>query len=280
MKIIFSEEIGFCFGAERALEMVYENFSKMKKPILKYGSLIHNEEVAKKLKKKGIKIIKDLKGVDKGTLIITAHGLSRTIKNKLRKREKLDLLDTTCPLVIQVHEAVKLLQKDGRKIIIFGDSDHQEVLGIKSVVKGTPFIFGSKEELLKFKPKKGEKYGMVAQTTQDFEQFGKIERVAKKLIPGIAIFNTICQTSFKRQTEIKGLAKKVDVVLVIGSLTSANTKRLYQTALKINKETYLVQTFKDLEKEWFKGKKSVGIGAGASTPKEVISAVVKKVKSF
>lgn len=280
MKIIFAKEIGFCFGVKRALKMVQDNLSKMKKPIKMYGFLVHNEEVIKRLRKKGIKIVNDLKKTKEGTLIIAAHGLPQKIKNKLRRRRSLDLLDTTCPIVTRVQKTAELLQKEGKKVLIFGDPNHQEVLGIKGAVKEKATVFSSKEELLKFKPDKNKKYGLVVQTTQNFEKFKEIEKIAKRKIPQIAIFNTICQTSFKRQTEIRELAKKVNVVLVIGSFTSANTKRLYQISSKINADTYFVQTAKDLKKEWFKNKKSVGVGAGASTPDEVISAVIKKLKHF
>ncbi len=280
MKIIFAKEIGFCFGAKRALKMVEDNLSKMKKPIKMYGPLLHNEEVTERLRKKGVKIVNDLKKIKGGTLIITAHGLSQKIKNKLSRRRDMDLLDTTCPIVARVQKTAELLQKEGKKVLIFGDPNHQEVSGIKGAAKEKATVFSSQEELLKFKPDKNKKYGLVVQTTQNFEKFKEIEKIAKSKIPQIAIFNTICQTNFKRQAEIKELAKKVDVVLVIGSSSSANTKRLYQISSKINTDTYFVKTAKDLKKEWFKNKRSVGVGTGASTPEEVIFAVVKKIKTL
>ncbi len=280
MKIIFAKEIGFCFGVKRALKMVEDNLSKMKKPINMYGPLVHNEEVTKRLRKKGVKIVSDLKKIKEGTLIITAHGLSKKIKNKLRRRQGLDLLDTTCPIVTKVQKTAELLQKEGKEVLIFGDPNHQEVLGIMGAAKEKANVFSYKEELTKFKPDENKKYGLVVQTTQNFEKFKEIEKIAKRKIPRIAIFNTICQTSFKRQAEIKELAKKVDIVLVIGSPTSANTKRLYQISSKINADTYFVKTAKDLKKEWFKNKKSAGVSAGASTPDEVIFAVVKKIKTL
>ena len=246
-----------------------------------YGSLVHNEEVARHLKKIGIKIIvNDFKKIKKGTLIITAHGISPIIKNKLRKRRTLELLNTTCPIVVQVQKIAKLLQEEGREVLIFGDHNHQEVLGIKGAVKEGTVIFSSKEELLKIKPDKSRKYGLVVQTTQNFKKFKEIEKIAKRKFPEIKIFNTICQMSFKRQAEIRKLAKKVDAVLIIGSPTSANTKRLYQIGSEINPQTFFVKTAKDLKKEWFKNKKNVGIGSGASTPDWVIKDVVTKLKTF
>lgn len=280
MKIIFAKEIGFCFGVNRALKMVEDNLPKLKKPIKIYGPLVHNEEVTKRLRKKGIKIVNDLKKTKAGTLIITAHGLPQKIKNKLIRRRGLDLLDTTCPIVTRVQKTAELLQKEGKKVLIFGDPNHQEVLGIKGAVKEKAIVFCSKEELLKFKPKKNKKYGLVAQTTQNFEKFKEIEKIAKRKIFQIAIFNTICQTSYKRQVEIRKLAKKVDAVLIIGSTTSANTKRLYQISSKINPGTFFVKTAEDLKREWFENIKNVGIGAGASTPDWIINEVVKKLKTY
>jgi len=280
MKIIFAKEIGFCFGVERALKIVEDNLPKMKKPIKMYGPLVHNEEVTGRLTKKGIKIVNDLRKIKEGTLIITAHGLPQKIKNKLKKRQGLDLLDTTCPIVARVQKIAESLEKEGKKVLIFGDLNHQEVLGIKGAAKEKAIVFCSKEELLKFKPDKNKKYGLVAQTTQNFDKFKEIEKIAKRKIPRIAIFNTICQTSSKRQSEIRKLAKKVDVVLIIGSTTSANTKRLYQVSLKINPRTFFVKTAGDLKKEWFENIKNAGIGAGASTPDWIISEVVKKIRTY
>ena len=281
MKIIFAKEIGFCFGVKRALKMVGDNLSRLKKPIKMYGSLVHNEEVTGYLKKIGVKtIVNDFTKIKKGTLIITAHGISPIIKNKLRKRPELDLLDTTCPVVAQVQKISGLLQKEKREVLIFGDPNHQEVLGIKGAAKERAVIFSSKEELLKVKPNRNRRYGLVVQTTQNFKKFKDIEKIAKRKFPEMKIFNTICQTSLKRQAEIRKLAKKVDLVLIIGSPTSANTKRLYQVSLKINPLSFFVKTAKDLKKEWFKNIKSVGISAGASTPDWVIKAVVKKLKTL
>ena len=133
---------------------------------------------------------------------------------------------------------------------------------------------------MKLKPKKNKRYGLLVQTTQNFERFKEIEKIAKRKISQIEIFNTICQTTFKRQTEIRKLAKEVDMVLIIGSTTSANTKRLYQISSKINPRTFFVETAKDLKREWFENIKNVGIGAGASSPDWIINGVIKKIKTL
>lgn len=279
MKIIFTEEIGFCFGVKRALQIVEDNLLKLKKPIKMYGSLVHNEEVTERLRKNGIKIINNLAKTQEGTLIISTHGLSPRIKNKL-KRRGLALLDTTCPIVVRVQKIAASLEKQGKKVLIFGDLNHQEVLGIKGAAREQAIVFSSKEKLLEFKPGKNQQYGLVAQTTQNSEKFKEIQEIAKRHIPQVEIFNTICQPSQKRQSEIRKLAKRADAVLIIGSLTSANTKRLYQISLKINPRTFFAQTAGDVKRAWLDKIESLGIGAGASTPDWIIKEVVEKIKSY
>lgn len=280
MKIIFAKEISFCFGVKRALKIVEDNLSKFKKPIKMYGPLVHNEEVSKFLEKMDIKIIDDIEKTKKGTLIIAAHGISPKIKKNLQKRIGLNLIDTTCPLVAQAQKKAKSLKEEGREVLIFGDINHKEVIGLKGATEEKAIIFSSKKELSKLKFKKNKEYGLLAQTTRNFEQFKEIEKIAKRKFSKIKIFNTICQTSLKRQAEIRKLAKKVDLVLVIGSTISANTKQLYQISLKINPKTFLVSTEKDLKKEWFRDIKNIGISTGASTPDWVINKVVKKIKGI
>ncbi len=277
MKIIFAKEIGFCFGVRRALKMVEDNLLRIEKPIQMYGSLVHNEEVTRRLAKMGIKINNDYKKIKKGTLIISAHGISPEIKASLQKRSGLNLLDTTCPIVNRVQKIARLLTKENKQVLIFGDLGHQEVLGIKGATKGKAIVFSSKQEFLKIEIDKNKKYALVAQTTQDLEKFKEIEKIAKKRFIDIEIFHTVCQVSCRRQAEIKKLAKRVDLVLIIGSQTSANTKRLYQISSRINSRTYFVNQARDLKKEWFKNKKSVATGTGSSAPDWVISKVAKKI---
>lgn len=280
MKIIISKEIGFCFGVKKALESVRKNLKDMPKPVRMYGFLIHNEEVVKELCRLGIEIIDSLEGVSKGTLIITAHGISPKIKSMLQERTSLTILDTTCPKVSAIHRIVQKLNKEGKTIIIFGDSEHQEVKGIKGAAGKDSIVISSLEDFLKLKIDKNKRYSLVVQTTQDIEVFEKISSFLKENFPEIEIINTICDTTYKRQAEIKEIAPKSDLVLIIGSKRSANTRRLYETSLAINKNTYHISGASSLKREWFLNKKSVGIGAGASTPDSIIKEVVGKVKEY
>ena len=280
MQIELAKSAGFCFGVKRALALVEKNINQMKKPIMMYGNLVHNEEVIKKLISKGINIVDTFKNARKGTLIITAHGLSPKIKKELSERRKLDLIDTTCPKVLNVHNLAKLLRDEKRQVLIFGDPNHKEVLGIKGAAGDRSVVFSFMEELQKLNIIKNIKYVLVAQTTKDFKKFKELEKKLREKITNIKIFNTICKTSREKQSDAKRLAKKHGIILVVGSKISANTTRLYEVCFKINPNTYFINTAKELKKEWFKNKTSVGITAGASTPDWVIDKVVKKARNI
>jgi len=278
MKIEIAKNAGFCFGVKRALALIEDNVKKIKKPISMYGHLVHNEEVIKRLLAKGIKVIDNLEKIGRGTLIITAHGISHKMKERLLKQKGLNLVDTTCPKVLLVQNLAKLLHKQSRQVLIFGDVDHQEVKGIKGAADDQAIVFSSEKEFKKINLDQKKKYGLVVQTTKDFEKFKKLEKKIKEKIKDIKIFNTICQATRQRQKEVRKLAKKRNLILVVGSRTSANTTRLYEISQSINPDTYFVGTSQELKGKWFKNKKSVGITAGASTPDWVINEVVQKVR--
>ncbi len=274
MKVELAKYAGFCFGVRRALKMVENNLDSLKKPVKMYGALVHNEEVVRVLQDKGIEIVNNIDQAQKGTLIITAHGTSPYIKKELEKRENLDILDTTCPRIAHIHNIVSGLRNKGRTILIYGDRHHQEVRGIQGAAgKGTK-IFSSLDGLNKLNLLKNEKYGLVAQTTQNQEKFKKIKEVARKKIKDIKVCDTICNTTSWRQQEVRKIANNNDIMLVIGSHSSANTTRLYQISKKENPETYFIQTYKGIKKSWFFGKYKVGVTAGASTPDWVIQDVI------
>jgi len=280
MKIEIAKNAGFCFGVKRALALIEDNIKKIKKPISMYGHLVHNEEVIKRLLAKGIKVIDNLEKIRRGTLIITAHGLSPKIKGKLLKRKGLNLVDTTCPKVLLVQNLAKLLHKQEKQVLVFGDVDHQEVKGIKGAADDQAIVFSSEKEFKKINLDQKKKYGLVVQTTKDFEEFKKLEKKIKKKIKDIKIFNTICQATRQRQSEVRELSRKHDLILIIGSRTSANTTRLYEISQSINPDTYFVGTSQELKGRWFKDKKSIGITAGASTPDWIINEVVQRVQDI
>jgi 4-hydroxy-3-methylbut-2-enyl diphosphate reductase len=278
MEINLSEHAGFCFGVKRALNMVEKHYSKLKTPIKMYGHLAHNEEVVKELTKKNIEVINSLNQITEGTLIITAHGISPIKRKKIEKMKNVELLDTTCPRVSYVHKVVADLRKENRKILIFGDREHQEVKGIKGVAGKNSHVFSGAVGLSKLDLHPRNKLGLVAQTTQNKEEFKKIKKDLSEKFSNIVVFDTICNTASWRQQEAKRMASSYDVMIIVGSSSSANTTRLYQVSKKINPNSYFVSTYKDLKKSWFVDKEKIGVTAGASTPDWVIRDVMEALE--
>lgn len=280
MKIDVAKHAGFCFGVKRSLDLVNNKYSQLKGPVKMYGQLVHNEEVVKKLTERGISIINAINQANEGTLIITAHGISPKKREKVEQAENVDVLDTTCPRVTYIHNLVADMIKEGRKILIFGDHHHQEVKGIKGVAGDKAHVFSSLRGLEKLDLDSSEKIGLVAQTTQNKENFRKIKREIKKRFSDVSVYDTICNTTSWRQQEAKKMASSHDGMVVIGSPNSANTNRLYEVSKKINPDTYFISTYKDLKKSWFTGKEKIGVTAGASTPNWVIQDVVSALKDM
>ena len=274
LKINLSKEAGFCFGVARAIEQVEKLIKSKKRPIFILGELVHNEHVINKLKKRGIRIIDSLKAISKGTLVITAHGADPKIISRA-KAKGLVVLDTTCPKVTYVHQIAKNLDKQGYKILIYGDKFHSEILGILGEVDKRALVINGIEEARRVKIKSGDKIGLISQTTQNLEDFKKIIKIIRSKNPNCLVFNTICDSTVRRQEDIRNLARNNDLIIVIGSISSANTKRLCQISKKINPKTYQISTKSEIKKNWFKKVKNVGITAGASTPSDVIYDVIK-----
>lgn len=270
-KIIFAKKIGFCPGIKRAVLIAEEAFKKSPKPIYFLGSLVHNEEVLKKFKKRGGKFIRDLKEAKSGTLIIRAHGIP-PFPQKFKK--KLLIVDATCPLVKRVQLLANSLYKKNYQIIIIGDKKHSETKGIKGYTENQAIIIENEkqaEKLAKFK-----KLAVIVQTTMDFKKSQKIFKILKNKSEEIKYFNTICPEVESRQNELKLILKKIKEVLIIGSKTSANTRRLVQIAKKAGKFVRRVNSLAELKKEGLPCFSSLGVISGTSTPNEEI----KKIKKY
>jgi 4-hydroxy-3-methylbut-2-enyl diphosphate reductase len=266
MNIKLAEESGFCFGVKKALDRI--NDIEDKKDISILGKLIHNPQVIDELKKQGVKFAETLDEIETDTLVISAHGVSDDIIERA-KQKGITIIDTTCPLVKNVHNITKNLEQQGYRIIIFGDKDHTEVKGIKGNLKD-PIIITDISELDKIKP---GKYALVSQTTQDITKFNEIAEKLKSRIKDLVISNTICSATKSRQENAKNLAKEVDLMIVIGGYNSANTRRLEKICSSIV-ETKHIESAVEIKKEWLENKLNIGITAGASTPESVIKEVV------
>jgi 4-hydroxy-3-methylbut-2-enyl diphosphate reductase len=278
MKINLAKSAGFCFGVRRALQIAFQT-AKSNKKVEMLGNIVHNEDVVKQIKKAGIKkIVRFTKGKNK-TLLIRAHGACSNTINKAKKADY-KIIDATCPMVKEIHTIVKNMEKKGYKIIIVGDKKHDEVRGIIGEIKTKPIVIDNPKAISPAKLKKIKKAAMVVQSTQNIENVSKILEILKKSIKELKFFNTICRPTTDKQQEIKKMPLKNDVMIIIGSKASANTKRLYEISKAINKASYWVQSRKDLKKEWFKNAKSVGITTGASTPQTTTKDIIKYIKQL
>lgn len=278
-EITLSKYAGFCQGVKRALAITNRVIESGEKPLYMLGSLVHNEGVVKELEEKGIQIISDFKNIDRGILIITAHGVGPKVKKQALK-QKLKVVDATCPQVIKIHQIVKHLKNEGWQIIIVGDKEHIEVKGIQAWAGGEAVIISNPEEAQEIIINQKRKVGLVSQSTQDVDNLEKIMVILQSQRPDIKIYKTICQATRQRQSSVKELAKKNQLIVVIGSEASANTKRLYEISKKINLQTYLISTVAGLKPDWFEEITQIGVTAGASTSYRTIKEVIGRLKSF
>ena len=270
-----AREMGFCGGVRQAIKKAEEACDKYGQ-VQMLGEIVHNENVVKDLAEKGVKIVSDLDSADKSIpILFRAHGTPTELWNKARKLG-FEIIDATCPLVREIHDYAKLLEEEERKIFIIGDKGHDEVNGIASQVKKPSII----SEIDDIPDKYYSKAGVVIQSTQNIKKVKSFIDILLEKTTDLRIFNTICNPTRNRQAEIKKLAHENDLIIIIGSFTSANTKRLVQVAKSINPNTHQVEAAKDLKKKWFDNIDSVGISAGASTPDYIIEGVKRKITSF
>ncbi len=277
MKLVVAKNQGFCFGGKRAVEIANKSLKNDPRPIQFLGKILHNDEVMDGFKRKGGKIISDLNRVSSGTLIISAHGASLKILKKA-KNKKIIIRDTTCPFVKKNRLLIQDLDKKGYQIVIIGDREHKEVGGIKSFAKKETIIIGDVKQAAALP--NFEKLGVVSQTTQSLENFNKIAKILRNKAKEIKIYNTICPNILARQKELLRIIKKVNMILVIGSHLSANTKRLVEISMKHGLSTILVNNPDELDKHKFGKKIKLGVVSGASAPNYLIKKIIKKLKTI
>ncbi|MDP3786002.1 MAG: 4-hydroxy-3-methylbut-2-enyl diphosphate reductase [Candidatus Omnitrophota bacterium] len=274
MRILTPGQIGCCFGVKRAIKLTEETLLN-KKPTYIFGELVHNATITRELSKKGLKVVKGIGDVKGGVLIIRAHGISPDERDKAAKL-KIEIVDATCPIVRQAQVVAQKLEEEGYQIVIVGDKNHAEIKGILGYLKKGALIVGSPKEV---DPKKLEKkVGLIFQTTHSIELCRDVLAEIMKTAHEIKIINTICADIRKRQEDAVELAKKADLMIVVGSHHSSNTIKLKKLCLKYNTNTIQIEMAKDLTPRQLKGVKSVGIIGGASTPDILIEEVKRKLK--
>ena len=277
MRVKLARVAGFCMGVRRAMEIALEASRNAPKPVYTLGPLIHNPSALALLEKQGVSILKEIPRKGEGTVIIRAHGAPPSTIEKL-KRAGFFIKNATCPKVVKVQMLAKTYASKGYNCVLIGDKGHAEVIGILAHAGEKGILVSSEEDIEKLPTL--NKYIILAQTTQDRKRF---EKWCKKILeknPGGKIFDTICDATFRRQHEVRRLAKHVEAIVVVGGKNSANTKRLAEIASECNAFTLAVETAEDLDLEKLKNFSSIGVTAGASTPNWVINQVVKQLEAL
>ena len=276
MKVLLAKDAGYCFGVRDAVNLAYETAEK-EGEVYMLGHIVHNENVVTELEKTGSKVIDDLNEVpDDKPILFRAHGTVPKVWDEAEKKG-INIVDATCPLVTEIHDEVRKLATENRRIIIIGDHGHDEVNGIKEQVKDS-IVVANPEEAKRLK--KMKKAGVVSQSTQMIENVQDIINILMTKVFDLRFVNTICFPTRRNHEQIKSLAELSDIMIVIGSFTSANSKRLTELAKERNERTYQVTCANDLDSDWFQQSDTVGVSAGASTPDNIIESVTTTIKSF
>ena len=280
MKVIKAKTAGFCFGVKRAVDTVYEQADTCSGPIYTYGPIIHNEEVVKDLESRGVSVIRSeegLEGITEGTVIIRSHGVEKRICDKLLDKG-LRIVDATCPFVKKIHNIVEKESAEGKYILIIGNPDHPEVIGIRGWAGSDVSVIQNADDIEKVDFSKNKKICVVSQTTFNYNKFQDLVEIIKKKSYDISVLNTICNATKERQTEARSIAESVDAMIVIGDKHSSNTQKLYEICRNACNNTYYIQTLDDLDLNQLGSVETVGITAGASTPNNIIEEVQNNVR--
>lgn len=274
MRVILAHTAGFCMGVRRAVNKAFITLRHNRGPIYTYGPLIHNPQVIRILERRGVTKIGEggLVSEDDGIVIIRAHGISPTERRTI-DTSGLDVVDATCPKVMRVHTAVVRHHALGYLVVVAGDKDHPEVMGILGHTDGEGVVVSSPTDVDKIP--KAEKILLVVQTTFDVETFYKIKRAVEEKFRDseVRVIDTICDSTRKRQDEVRELAKRVDAIFVVGGRESGNTKRLFEVAKGSGVPAFLIEDETEIDPDELFSFETVGLTAGASTPNWVIMKV-------
>ena len=282
MELIVGKTAGFCYGVKRAVDGAKEQL-KQNENLYGLGEIVHNQDVIKELENLGMQFIENIEEA-KGKTIIRAHGVPKQIYEEAEEKQ-IELIDYTCPKVLNIHQIVEEYANKGYYIFLLGNKKHPEIIGTLSYCGENKFIIEKEDDTMKaletFEKSGMKKILVISQTTYSLEKFYIVEEIIKNEIPRdveVVVKNTICQATEIRQKETEEMAKKVDAMIIIGGKNSSNTKKLYEIAKQYCKTVLFIENETELVLDNMKSTDKVGMMAGASTPKESIEKVIEKLK--
>jgi len=276
MKVIQAEILGFCGGVRKAVNMIYSELDKNKgSKIFMEGPIIHNRSVIGDLESKGVRLLDEYSAINGDKVVVRAHGITPKVQKSIESRGG-EVVDGTCPIVKASQVKISKFSSNGYFIVIAGDKGHAEVIGLVGQAPGNCLVVAKTSDIVDLDFP--EKTVLISQTTFSKPEFEKIELVLKKKCPTLKTLCTICGATKERQDAVIELATKVDAIIVVGGITSSNTKRL-KTAVEGIVPTWLIEDANGLPEE-IKAYNCVGVTAGASTPDNIIEGVIAKLESF
>ena len=277
MKIIIADNAGFCFGVKRAMDMSMEVLNENNDSIHSLGPLIHNRQAVDKLNRLGLRVANSIDEIENGKVIVRSHGIPYEIYEKISKMD-LELIDCTCPYVKSIHKKVNEYWRKGYKIVIIGDKDHPEVIGINGWCNNEGIVINTEDEATNLPNL--NKICIVSQTTNTLDKFNTLSKIVSQKSSNVEIFNTICNATNLRQSSCKEVAKKVEAMIVIGGYHSSNTNKLVEISKKYCQNVYHIETVNDLSFKELSKYEAIGLTAGASTPDWIIKEVIEKMENI
>ncbi|NNE65213.1 MAG: 4-hydroxy-3-methylbut-2-enyl diphosphate reductase [Pyrinomonadaceae bacterium] len=278
MKVLLADERGFCFGVERAVDMV-EDALENKETVRTLGPLIHNNEEMGRLSSSGVTTIAEPVQIERGeTAVIRAHGVTPEVQGDLEERAS-KVVDATCPFVTRVQRLASRAAAEGRHVIVVGNPEHPEMVGVKGYAPEHSFVINDSSELADLPKLKNPL--VVSQTTIKAKTFFDTADAVKEIAEGeTEVINTICSATRDRQDSARALSGEVDAFIVIGGKHSSNSRKLVAVCKEKCDKSFLIQTADDINPDDLEGVETVGVTAGASTPNWLIDDVVRKLESL
>jgi len=279
MEIVLARDMGFCWGVRRAIDIM-EKAAAEKGEIASLGPIVHNPQVVRDLEGKGVRITSEPPDGAAGPVAITAHGVGPQMLEEARARSS-EVVDTTCPIVTRSQRWAKKMADAGFTVVVFGDPKHREVRGVLAWAGGNALALGDGDGIPDDLP---TRLAVISQTTQSPERFALFvsELMQKRVgeISELRVINTLCDVTSSQQAAARELAQEVDVTLVVGGRSSANTRHLLEVCREEGTPAYQVESAEELRAEWLQGCQRVGVTAGASTPESAVEAVVRRVQEI
>ncbi|MCA3211264.1 MAG: 4-hydroxy-3-methylbut-2-enyl diphosphate reductase [Burkholderiales bacterium] len=282
MEVMLAQPRGFCAGVDRAIEIVERALQLRGAPIYVRHEIVHNTHVVADLRAKGAVFVETLDEVPAGgTVIFSAHGVSRAVKRDAEARG-LQVFDATCPLVTKVHIEVAKLRAAGHEIVMIGHAGHPEVEGTMGQSEQGMYLVETAADVERLTPTQPDRLAYVTQTTLSVDDAAEVVAALKRRFPAIVEPKKadICYATQNRQDAVKFMAPRVDVVVVIGSQASSNSNRLREVAERFGVPAYLVDSAADLDPAWLQGRARVGVTAGASAPEVLVRQLVERLQAL